>query len=771
MRRAPRPASRRSPRSSWSRVLVGFLVSRPVAQGARPGRLAAARHRSARASPRRPSGTPPSRSRRCGAASSCCRSSRRGARRATTEAPEPRDLRVARARPTTPATRARRRLQRRRRGRRVVRPPATASRSPCSTDPQRAARERLRASPRRRSPIVLDRSGQRRGGPPGRRSPPTSWSRSRRRALQGRGVSGRARGSQPVCLAVVLGAALLVGSGVLSAPAPGRGARIAALERLVAAPAARGPVGRPVQRARVDRGAQPDRRRGRRGLERRARSSTRIEAHYGTQILLEPPAGGLDTVLWAAPVALAVGAAVVARDGGRRGGGGGRERRTPSRSATRSSCSRARSTTRGPSTPAASSTTRGSPRSSGATARGSPTARVARSPRSPTRGRLRAARRAAARATRGADRAGSSGWPRRASRSSSAWSSSPRRTRSPRAARPPAPTTRPARSRSCSIEAEVLVQRAPPPARADRLRRGAAARAERTPRRSSRAAGCATSSAGSARHDRAQVALGAAQLARAVRLAPRRRRRAPVLGHRPLPARPRRPRGARAAHPRGLAARERAGRSGSPRRSLRTLRHAVLSDRSAQRAQLAEHLRERREERVDVRRRSSTTRRSRAASGPRRRPSRRAPRSARATPRSTPSPSGRSRRSDRGRGARARPRRPRRRSSARAAPGRRRRVVADAPDAVERRPSPAPARAISACRGGRLGRQPRAAVVGEHRRRGAEPEDARRRSRARRAGRAPGRRRRGAARGAAPCARRARRRRAARRAPSAHRVV
>jgi Cytochrome C biogenesis protein len=121
-------------------------------------------------------------------------------------------------------------------------------------------------------------------------------------------VSGPRRWLAPSCLALVLAAALLVGSGALSGASGGAGARIAGLERVVAAPP-RGdlsvaqsnePAAIEVRNqivAEVTRGWSDE------------RILDAIEAHYGTQILLEPPAGGLDTVLWAAPVALAVGAA------------------------------------------------------------------------------------------------------------------------------------------------------------------------------------------------------------------------------------------------------------------------------------------------------------------------------------------------------------------------------------------------------------------------------------------------------------------------------
>jgi cytochrome c-type biogenesis protein CcmH/NrfF len=123
-------------------------------------------------------------------------------------------------------------------------------------------------------------------------------------------VSGHRRWLAPGCLALVLAAALFVGSGALRGASSGAGARIAGLERVVAAPP-RGdlsvaqsnePAAIEVRNqivAEVTRGWSDE------------RILDAIEAHYGTQILLVPPAGGLDTVLWAAPVALAVGAAAV----------------------------------------------------------------------------------------------------------------------------------------------------------------------------------------------------------------------------------------------------------------------------------------------------------------------------------------------------------------------------------------------------------------------------------------------------------------------------
>ena len=121
-------------------------------------------------------------------------------------------------------------------------------------------------------------------------------------------MTARRRWLAPCALALVLGGALLVGSGALSGADGGVGARISGLERLVAAPPrgdlsvaqSNAPAAIAVRNqiaAEVAAGWSDE------------RILDAIEAHYGTQILLVPPAGGLDTVLWAAPFALAIGAA------------------------------------------------------------------------------------------------------------------------------------------------------------------------------------------------------------------------------------------------------------------------------------------------------------------------------------------------------------------------------------------------------------------------------------------------------------------------------
>lgn len=112
----------------------------------------------------------------------------------------------------------------------------------------------------------------------------------------------------PITCGFVLAGALLVGSGAFSGAVGGDAARVGGLERLVAAPPrgdlsiaqSNSPGSLELRRqivVEVDRGWSDE------------RILDGIAARYGTQILLEPPAGGLDTVLWAAPAVLAVGAA------------------------------------------------------------------------------------------------------------------------------------------------------------------------------------------------------------------------------------------------------------------------------------------------------------------------------------------------------------------------------------------------------------------------------------------------------------------------------
>lgn len=112
----------------------------------------------------------------------------------------------------------------------------------------------------------------------------------------------------PLVLAAVLAVALLVGSGVLDAP-HSAAARAASIEREVRCPScldlsvaqSNAPSSVALRHeiaAEVARG------------EPTQRILDGIVARYGTDALLVPPAGGLTTVLWAVPVAIAAAAAV-----------------------------------------------------------------------------------------------------------------------------------------------------------------------------------------------------------------------------------------------------------------------------------------------------------------------------------------------------------------------------------------------------------------------------------------------------------------------------
>ena len=111
----------------------------------------------------------------------------------------------------------------------------------------------------------------------------------------------------PVACGLVLAVTLTIGSGAFGGAAGGSAARRAGLDRLVAAP----PQG-DLSIAQSNSPASIELRRQIAAEVTRGWSDEQIlagiEARYGIQILLVPPAGGLDTVLWAAPVALAVGA-------------------------------------------------------------------------------------------------------------------------------------------------------------------------------------------------------------------------------------------------------------------------------------------------------------------------------------------------------------------------------------------------------------------------------------------------------------------------------
>ncbi len=111
----------------------------------------------------------------------------------------------------------------------------------------------------------------------------------------------------PVATGAVLAVALAIGSGAFDAPEPSRQATIAAIERDVRCPAcvdlsvaqseAPSSIALRDQIVReVDQG------------ETSATILDGIVARYGPGALLEPPDGGLDTILWAVPIALGLGA-------------------------------------------------------------------------------------------------------------------------------------------------------------------------------------------------------------------------------------------------------------------------------------------------------------------------------------------------------------------------------------------------------------------------------------------------------------------------------
>lgn len=118
-----------------------------------------------------------------------------------------------------------------------------------------------------------------------------------------------ARAVGPVVLCLVLGGALLVGSGAFDAVAVGPHGRIVALEREVRCP------GSGCGDLSVAQSYAPSsvalRNEIVQGVDSGQSDSdilATIVARYGTGILLSPPAGGLDTVLWGAPIALAAAA-------------------------------------------------------------------------------------------------------------------------------------------------------------------------------------------------------------------------------------------------------------------------------------------------------------------------------------------------------------------------------------------------------------------------------------------------------------------------------
>jgi cytochrome c-type biogenesis protein CcmH len=113
----------------------------------------------------------------------------------------------------------------------------------------------------------------------------------------------------PVALCLVLAAALVVGSGAFDAQHLGPAARVAALEREVACPGTEcGDLSVAQSEAPSSVALRNEIAQGVHDGQSNRAILDAIVARYGTGILLSPPAGGLDTVLWGAPVVLAAGA-------------------------------------------------------------------------------------------------------------------------------------------------------------------------------------------------------------------------------------------------------------------------------------------------------------------------------------------------------------------------------------------------------------------------------------------------------------------------------
>ncbi|HUD69089.1 MAG TPA: cytochrome c-type biogenesis protein CcmH [Acidimicrobiales bacterium] len=120
-------------------------------------------------------------------------------------------------------------------------------------------------------------------------------------------MSTTRRAAGPVVLCAVLAVTLLVGAGTFDASHASAAVRVAALERDVRCPDC-------LDLSVAQSSTEPSMalRREIVASVRAGQSDTEILAtithRYGTSILLLPPPGGLDTVLWAVPTALAVGA-------------------------------------------------------------------------------------------------------------------------------------------------------------------------------------------------------------------------------------------------------------------------------------------------------------------------------------------------------------------------------------------------------------------------------------------------------------------------------
>jgi cytochrome c-type biogenesis protein CcmH/NrfF len=119
----------------------------------------------------------------------------------------------------------------------------------------------------------------------------------------------------PVALCLVLGSALLIGSGAFDVQHAGTAARIAALERDVRCPGSEcGDLSVAQSEAPSSIALRNEIAAGVRDGQSDGDILAVIVDRYGTGILLSPPPGGLDTILWGAPVVLAAGA--VASRGG-----------------------------------------------------------------------------------------------------------------------------------------------------------------------------------------------------------------------------------------------------------------------------------------------------------------------------------------------------------------------------------------------------------------------------------------------------------------------
>lgn len=114
-----------------------------------------------------------------------------------------------------------------------------------------------------------------------------------------------------IALGVVLAVALILGSDVFSSAPPTQQQRIASLEATLKCPSCQdlsvaqsaSPSSLAV-RAEIVRGVHQ-------GLSNEE-IKAKLQAQYGTAVLLTPPAGGLSVVLWLVPLLLVIGIAGIA---------------------------------------------------------------------------------------------------------------------------------------------------------------------------------------------------------------------------------------------------------------------------------------------------------------------------------------------------------------------------------------------------------------------------------------------------------------------------